>query len=1327
MQPSTLDSCGLCRMTRWRPMSLPGWFLLLGMGVACGIPGSVLGAERAAEFAERISQTTGVSRGFIVHVGCGVGELTGALAFNSGCQVHGLDRDPANVAAARESLRASDRYGPVSIDQLRSDGLPYIDDFVNLVVASDLQGITVEEIRRVLCPAGVAYIREGETWTLIRKPRPQDIDDWTHYFHDASGNPVAHDQVVAPPERLQWVGSPRWSRHHDRMASMSALVSANGHLYYIMDEGSRISIQLPSRWQLIARDAFNGTILWKRPIAQWHDQMWPLKSGPTQLARRLVADSTDVFVTLGIKEPVARLNGTTGETVQTYAGTEATEEILHHDGLLVLLVNPAGSELDEFAPKLNTGDQGRVANEFVWNEVPRHVKGIDAKSGRTLWTHTGKVAPLTLCANGEHVVFHDGERIVSLDRQTGAERWGTDPAPRRRLIPFHFGPRLVLYQDQVLYAGGEGRMRSYSAADGKLMWESEHAPSGYQSPQDLIVTGGLVWVAPTTSGRDTGIFKGRDLLSGEVKVEFPPDIETYWFHHRCYIAKATDRFLIPSRTGIELVDYKAKHWDINHWVRGGCLYGVMPCNGLLYAPPHNCACYPEAKLYGLNALAPAAKGVVLPKVIPEEGRLETGPAYAEPLAEVDAAANEWPTYRHDSQRSGSTKQELSANLDRSWETKLSGRLSAAVIAQGQLFVAQCDAHTLHSLDAKTGKPLWSFTAGGRIDSPPTFWKGRLLFGSADGWVYSLRAGDGALLWKYRAAPVDRRLMAFEQLESVWPVHGTILVEHDAAHFIVGRSSFLDGGMWYIRLDPRTGRKLSETAMNDRDPETGKDLQERLQTLQMPVGLADILSSDGENVFLRSQKFDREGNRLEIGPVSGQAPEQGGTQSGPGRHLFAPMGFLDDTWFHRSYWVYGKNFAGGHNGYYQAGKHTPSGRILVFNDKEIFGYARQPQYYRWTTPLEHQLFAASRDAASPTILQQGQPSKPKNAKGADFDVVSFANSRSLDPSKSPLTVEAWVKADAPNGVIVSHGGPANGYALYLAGRKPGFAVRTQNALGKIEGDDRLPNGWNHLAGVLGADKTLTLYLNGTKVAAGPAPGFIAAEPKQTMEFGGDSGGSVGDYGDNVAFTGSLDEVRIHKRALSPAEISAAARQTELGQRTVGDAVLVCTFDDGNAKDATANRNDGELGQLPTGQGRVGIAVVFPKLAPAARANAVGNAAPPQQMGFDHEWTKFVQVFARAMLLANDSLCVVGPPDLVDEEYALERLAAKDPAIHEQLKAADDALEGKQGGRFLVVSTKDGSRIAEFHVDALPVWDGMSAAYGRVYLSTTDGRVICFGQD
>ena len=82
-------------------------------------------------------------------------------------------------------------------------------------------------------------------------------------------------------------------------------------------------------------------------------------------------------------------------------------------------------------------------------------------------------------------------------------------------------------------------------------------------------------------------------------------------------------------------------------------------------------------------------------------------------------------------------------------------------------------------DAATGETAWTFSADGRIDSPPTYYRGRLLFGSRDGWVYCLRAADGALIWRFRAAPVDRRLVAFEQVESAWPVHGSVLVDNGA--------------------------------------------------------------------------------------------------------------------------------------------------------------------------------------------------------------------------------------------------------------------------------------------------------------------------------------------------------------------------------------------------------------------------------------------------------------------------------------------------------------------------------------------------------------------
>lgn len=109
-------------------------------------------------------------------------------------------------------------------------------------------------------------------------------------------------------------------------------------------------------------------------------------------------------------------------------------------------------------------------------------------------------------------------------------------------------------------------------------------------------------------------------------------------------------------------------------------------------------------------------------------------------------------------------------------------------------------------------------------------------------------------------------MAFEQLESVWPIHGSVLVENDVVYFVAGRSSFLDSGMRFFRVHAETGRKISEGLMDDRDPHTGEDLQNHIKVLQMPVALPDILSSDSVYVYLRSQQIDMEGNRLEIARI-----------------------------------------------------------------------------------------------------------------------------------------------------------------------------------------------------------------------------------------------------------------------------------------------------------------------------------------------------------------------------------------------------------------------------------------------------------------------------
>ena len=78
--------------------------------------------------------------------------------------------------------------------------------------------------------------------------------------------------------------------HHTNIVPVFEIGEDHGRIFYVMDEGKNFSVLLPPKHFLVARDAFNGTVLWKKPLPSWHPHLWPLKSGPAQLPRRLIAE-----------------------------------------------------------------------------------------------------------------------------------------------------------------------------------------------------------------------------------------------------------------------------------------------------------------------------------------------------------------------------------------------------------------------------------------------------------------------------------------------------------------------------------------------------------------------------------------------------------------------------------------------------------------------------------------------------------------------------------------------------------------------------------------------------------------------------------------------------------------------------------------------------------------------------------------------------------------------------------------------------------------------------------------------------------------------------
>jgi outer membrane protein assembly factor BamB len=1040
--------------------------------------------------ASQILSHAGINGGLVIHIGCGDGTLTAALRANDNYIVQGLDTNPDKIEKAKRTIISKGLYGKVTVREFDGKNLPFIDNLVNLVVATGKCKVSEDEILRVLAPRGVAYINGRKTV----KPWPAEIDEWTHFHHDPQGTMVGRDQVVGPPRRIQWIGEPKWLRNHDFMSSMHAMVSARGRVFYVIDEGLRNHIFLPSRWTLIARDGFNGTILWKKPLADWYPNNWPLKSGPGHDPRKLVAVGDTVYIAAGMVDPVKAIDAATGKTIRTYDRTKPTQEIIVSDGILYLLVDPELPPVN-YRAKTNSYKEINHANiGWAWTlESPKRIiTVIEADSGEVLWKHTDRVAPLTLTVCDDKVFYHNGQDLVALDRRTGDELW-TSEGPAVERVATGSSLRVSFSEGIAVFASGT-KLTAFSAEHGKKLWTGTLLKTSHHCPEDLFIIDGLIWSPNTGRPQQNGThFKVLDLSTGEIEKDFVArNLPGFPMHPRCYPGRATTKYIMTNGIGTEFYKVGGEEVDIYNYIRGSCIYGVMPCNGLLYKPPDSCACYYQSKLEYFCALAP---GEFKAESSNLKDRLEKGPVYGHRPSSSNQASS-WPTYRGDAARRGFTPSPVSSVLKKSWQVRLDGKLTQPVVAGGKAFIAAIDQQTLYALNASSGKILWKYTAGGRIDSSPSIYKDLVLFGCGDGRVYCLRADDGALVWRYMVAPEDRQNVFYQQPESVWPVHGSVLIENNTVYALAGRNMFLDGGMRLVLLNPVTGKKISETVLDENDPATGKNLQTLINAKCMPIANDDILSSDGERVYMQEQNFDMMGKRINVAPTLPAGKKAGQSGAKGRRHLFCQTGFLDDAWFHRSYLLYADDCGEGWGAYAGPRSSNPSGRVMVLDESCCYAFR--------ASPLGNMLL------------------------------------------------------------------PRTTYCLYAVDKDP----------------------------------------------SNPLP-----QEKQRKKKGRENGPSISGH-----------KVHWHKESLP--------------------------------------------------------------------------------------------LLINAMALGGKNLFAAGPPDMADETKMLGYLPGADDEINRQLRNQEDAWHGKHGGLLWVVSAENGEKLAEYKLDTIPVYDGMSVAQGRVFISLINGGVLCF---
>jgi len=755
----------------------------------------------------------GVTGGLCVQVGSD--DLTAALDLGRTGRVlvEVLDTDAAKVERARKQINSTGLYGLISANRWASDKrLPYAENLVNLLIVEKGRKVPLAEAVRVLRPAGVFLtqgggaseselkkagledvqtVQAGGDWTLARKTWPAEMDDWSHPLHGPDGNTVSNDKLLDRLTHIRWLSGP--------MLRNPAMITAGGRLF---------------AHGVNARDAFNGLLLWNREIGEH----W--KSTAVASADRLYVVHED---------KLQALDGATGETVKVYTAVDRPNQILNIDGTLVV------SDKD----------------------TPSTVSALNAKSGKLLWSHKAGSWVNSMVAGDGGVYFFEGGQdcafglpyfwrqkrrgarmdnnpraIVKLDFATGKPAWRVAAADhpwaeKVKRLSYHRGYLVCEISKGTCNPFGGNAIKVIAADTGKVLWGREYAPDmNHNSQARALHIDSLLWIS--VLGNKKWGWEGLDPATGKTVATNKARSFTH-----CSPPLATTRFFVNGPHN--LIDISTGvHMPASRVVRQSCSWtaSVIPANGLMYVAPRHCACYPMLKSYialGSWSLPP---GPAAKTPEPADFAVERGPAFGLAAPASAGADPGWPCYRADIWRSASTTTTVPANLEVLWTADIGdwprgplahdwknnnpfvrGPVTPPVAAGGLVVVAQGDRHRVVALDARTGKTRWTFTADGRVDTPPTLAGGQCLLGTRSGTVYALNAKDGQLAWRLRVAPEDERIVAFGQLESQWPTAGSVLVVGNTAYVAAGRHPLAYGGIRILALDTATGAVKWVTPIN----------------------------------------------------------------------------------------------------------------------------------------------------------------------------------------------------------------------------------------------------------------------------------------------------------------------------------------------------------------------------------------------------------------------------------------------------------------------------------------------------------------------------------
>ncbi|MBN2375612.1 MAG: PQQ-binding-like beta-propeller repeat protein [Sedimentisphaerales bacterium] len=187
-----------------------------------------------------------------------------------------------------------------------------------------------------------------------------------------------------------------------------------------------------------------------------------------------------------------------------------------------------------------------------------------------------------------------------------------------------------------------------------------------------------------------------------------------------------------------------------------------------------------------------------------------------------SAGADWPMWRHDAQRSGTSEAELPKELHLQWSRQLprpqpafpseprqcfDGSYEPVVLAK-TMFVPSMVNDSVTAIDTESGRIKWKYFTEGPVRFAPAAEQGKVYFVCDDGYLYCVAAQTGELVWKYKAGPADieaRKLLGNSRLISRWPARGGPVLVEGVVYFAAGIFPF--EGVYVYALDARTGKVI----------------------------------------------------------------------------------------------------------------------------------------------------------------------------------------------------------------------------------------------------------------------------------------------------------------------------------------------------------------------------------------------------------------------------------------------------------------------------------------------------------------------------------------